>query len=83
MWVSGLVQGVGFRAGCGRLAVASGVAGWARNLPDGRVEAVFEGDKDAVSTMVAWCRTGPAFARVVGVEVVDEPAEGASGFRVQ
>lgn len=83
MWVSGLVQGVGFRAGCARLAVASGVAGWARNLPDGRVEAVFEGDQDAVARLVERCRTGPAYARVGTVEVVDEPPAGAFGFRVQ
>src|SRR5512134_2615913 len=62
--VSGRVQGVAFRASTRSQARAGAVAGWVRNLADGRVEAVFEGDAAAVAALVAWCREGPRFARV-------------------
>jgi acylphosphatase len=81
--VSGEVQGVFFRASCRREADAAGVAGWARNRPDGRVEAVFEGDPAAVDRLVAWCRSGPPRAYVEHVEVFDEEPAGESGFRVR
>jgi acylphosphatase len=81
--VSGLVQGVFFRDSCRRTALAEGVAGWVRNLPDGRVEAVFEGDADRVEHLVQWAHTGPRHARVSGVEVADEPVEGLAGFTVR
>jgi acylphosphatase len=81
--VSGLVQGVFFRDTCRREAAAAGVAGWVRNLPDGRVEAVFEGPPEAVDRMVAWCRRGPSHAVVENVEVRDETVEGLSGFWVR
>jgi acylphosphatase len=80
--VSGLVQGVFFRDTCQRAAAARGVSGWVRNLPDGRVEAVFEGPEDAVQHLVDWARHGPAKAIVTGFAVHDEPAEGLGGFRV-
>ncbi len=54
--IKGRVQGVGFRWSCRRMAESQGVAGWCRNLPDGRVEACFEGDPAAVERAVAWCR---------------------------
>jgi acylphosphatase len=78
--VSGLVQGVGFRWYATRRARELGLSGWVRNLPDGRVEAVFEGEDEAVDTMVAWCGRGPSGARVERVEVADEPPEGLRGF---
>lgn len=78
--VRGAVQGVGFRASCARRAEALGLAGSVRNRPDGTVEAVFEGDPDAVDSMVAWCRGGPPMARVAGVEVSDEAPRGEAGF---
>jgi acylphosphatase len=81
--VSGLVQGVYFRDTCRRTATAESVAGWVRNLPDGRVEAVFEGNADRVEHMVTWMRTGPDLARVAGVEVVDEPVEGLTRFTIR
>lgn len=81
--VDGRVQGVFFRETCRRQAEAAGVAGEVRNLPDGRVEAVFEGPADVVERMVAWCRTGPRSAVVTSVEVRDEPPTGAVGFRVR
>jgi acylphosphatase len=81
--VSGRVQGVWFRDACRREAGAQGVAGWVRNLADGRVEAVFEGHPDAVAAMTDWCRRGPPRARVVAVEVHDEAPQGARGFEVR
>jgi acylphosphatase len=66
--VEGRVQGVCFRASTRDEARARGLAGWARNLPDGRVEAVFEGDKRIVENMLAWCRKGPPYAYVTRVE---------------
>ena len=64
VFVTGKVQGVYFRQNTLQAANNHGVFGWVRNLPDGRVEAVFEGDEVAVNKMVKWCRTGPPAARV-------------------
>jgi acylphosphatase len=80
--VSGHVQGVFFRDSCQREAIGAGVCGHVRNLPDGRVEGVFEGDPAAVDRMVAWCRMGPRHARVDKVEVHDEQPVGETRFRV-
>jgi acylphosphatase len=74
--VSGLVQGVGFRYSAAREAIRLGVAGWVRNLPDGRVEALAEGDRQAVDAFVAWLRRGPRGADVERVEVSQEPYRG-------
>ena len=81
--VSGDVQGVWFRDSCRREAELAGVAGWARNLPDGRVEVVLEGAPNAVDRVAAWCRSGPPRADVTGVEIVDEPVAGARGFVIR
>ena len=81
--VSGRVQGVFFRDSVRREAERLGVAGWVRNRDDGRVEAVFEGDPDAVEAAVDFARRGPAHARVDDAEVVDEQPEGLSGFEVR
>ncbi len=83
VWVSGRVQGVFFRAATAEEAHRLGVAGWVRNLPDGRVEAVFEGEESAVDAAVAWCRRGPERAAVTSVVVEHEPAEGIAGFSVR
>ena len=80
--VSGDVQGVGFRWACRSEAAARGVAGFVRNRADGRVEAAFEGPAAAVDQLVAWCRTGPAWGRVDGVEVAEESPTGESGFSI-
>ena len=80
--VRGLVQGVFFRDSTRRLARRHGVTGWARNRPDGAVEAVFEGEPSAVEALVAFCRTGPPDARVDDVTVVDEPPQGDSSFAI-
>jgi acylphosphatase len=81
--VHGSVQGVGFRFSCAREAERLGVRGWVRNRPDGTVEAVAEGDPDAVDQLVAWLRHGPRFADVSHVEVVEEEPGGLSAFQVE
>ncbi len=83
VWISGRVQGVFFRASTVDEAIAWGVDGWVRNGLDGRVEAMFEGEKSAVDAMIAWCRKGPPAARVGSVEVVWEEPKGEHGFEVQ
>jgi len=81
--VHGHVQGVFFRDSLRRQAVNAGVSGWARNMRDGTVEAVFEGEPDAVERLVAFCHDGPGGARVERVEVMDEEAEEISGFAIR
>ena len=80
--ITGLVQGVYFRAETRERAASLGVAGWVRNAPDGAVEAVFEGDDDRVESLISWCRHGPAGARVDGISVEVETPQGETGFRV-
>ena len=79
----GRVQGVFFRDTARRRAADAGVAGWIRNRPDGAVEAVFEGDDEAVARMVAFMREGPRGADVDSVDESDEQPEGLSGFEVR
>ncbi len=81
--VSGRVQGVWFRDTCRSEARRLHVRGWARNRPDGRVEAVFEGEPDAVNEMANWCQHGPPHAAVTGIEVIDEEVTGEQGFRIR
>ena len=78
----GQVQGVFFRDSCRREARTRQVAGWVRNNHDGTVEAVFEGEDDAVAALVDWAHRGPPSAKVSRVEVAEERPEGLSGFRV-
>jgi len=80
--VHGRVQGVFFRDTTRRMAESRGVAGWVRNRPDGTVEAAFEGDPDAVESMVRFCREGPGGAEVERVEVADEAPVGETAFRI-
>ena len=81
--VHGDVQGVFFRDTTREEAESRGVAGWVSNRPDGAVEAVFEGDPDAVEAMVSFSREGPGRAEVERVDVEDEEPEGLSGFEVR
>lgn len=84
VFVSGRVQGVGYRASTRRAARRHGVDGWVRNLDDGRVEAVFEGDPAAVGAMIEWCHEGSPSAEVTGVDVDrDEGPRGVDGFDVR
>jgi acylphosphatase len=80
--VSGRVQGVGFRYWVERQAAMRGVSGWVRNRYDGSVEALFSGEATAVDAMIGACRSGPRWAMVDNVTVVDEAADpGLRGFR--
>jgi acylphosphatase len=81
--VHGRVQGVFFRDSTRQRAQAAGVAGWVANRPDGTVEAVLEGDADAVEQLVAWMGEGPRSAEVERTEVSEEEPEGLSGFDVR
>ena len=84
VWVSGRVQMVYFRGSTQHVAREAGLAGWVRNLPDGRVEAVFEGPRPAVQALLDWCRHGPPTAVVEDVEVRWEPPQDEPpGFRVR
>jgi acylphosphatase len=78
--VTGLVQGVFFRARCAEQAERLGVAGWVVNEYDGSVSGHFEGRPDAVDALVDWCRSGPPQARVDGVETAPETPRGTRGF---
>jgi len=81
--VHGHVQGVFFRDSTSRLARRHGVAGWVSNRWDGSVEAVFEGEADAVERLVRFAHDGPRGASVERVEVVSEQPEGLGGFDVR
>jgi acylphosphatase len=74
--VSGRVQGVFFRSETAQEARKHRVNGWARNLPDGRVEAVFEGESESVEKLIEFCRRGPPGAEVRAVNVTREPFSG-------
>jgi acylphosphatase len=79
----GRVQGVFFRDTTRRRAESLGVAGWITNRDDGAVEAAFEGELDAVESMVEFCRQGPGRAEVTDLEVFEEDSEGLGGFAIR
>jgi acylphosphatase len=81
--VEGRVQGVFFRESTRRAAASRGVAGWVCNRADGAVEAVFEGNPDAVDALVSFAERGPHGARVSRVDTFDEAPEGLTGFEVR
>ncbi len=84
VWITGRVQGVNFRFYTREEAQRLGLTGWVRNLDDGRVEAVFQGEAGAVEAMLAWCRQGPSAARVDDLQVTREVATGEfQGFGVR
>ena len=83
VFVSGLVQGVGYRYSTMNQAKYFGLSGWVRNLPDGRAEAVFEGDKKAVEGMISWCRRGPTGATVSTLVLEYEDPEGDRTFEIR
>ncbi len=84
VWVTGRVQGVYFRSYTQRKAQTLNLRGWVRNLPDGRVEAVFEGAPEAVGQAVRWCYSGPPNAYVQTVDVQEEPPTGSErGFQIR
>lgn len=83
VFVTGRVQGVGYRFSTVDQAKELGINGWVRNLSDGRVEALFEGSKAAVEEMIKWCRKGPRAAVVKDVAVEYEEPEGLQGFETR
>jgi len=76
IFISGRVQGVFFRQNTRKKARELGISGWVKNLPDGRVEAVFEGPKEKVEEMIEWARQGSIIAQVDGIEVFWEEYKG-------
>ena len=83
VYVSGRVQGVYYRATTRDRAREHGVDGWVKNLDDGRVEAVFEGDPDDVEAMIDFCHEGSSRATVEDVDVTEEEPDGLDGFEVR
>jgi acylphosphatase len=81
--IYGSVQGVGFRVSVARAAETRRLCGWVQNCEDGTVEAVFEGDDEAVEALVRYCEYGSSGANVTHVLVVDEEPEGLSGFEIR
>ena len=76
IYVSDRVQGVFYRSNTRRRARELGLTGWVRNLPDGRVEAIVEGEEERVEELIKWCRRGPAHAMVTNLEIRREPPTG-------
>jgi acylphosphatase len=83
VWVSGKVQGVGYRAATWDMATLLRLKGWVRNRRDGRVEAVFEGTAAQVEEMLRWCHQGSPLAQVKDVAVEYETPDGVQGFEVK
>ena len=83
LYFAGRVEGADSRGTTRDRARERGVDGWVRNLDDGRVEAVFEGDPEAVEAMVEFCHEGSSRANVTDVAVSEEDPEGLSGFEVR
>lgn len=83
IFVSGKVQGVFLRYNTRREAQKLGITGWIWNLPDGRVEAVFEGEKDKIEKIIEWLRKGPTFTKIEKVEVKwEKPKNKFKDFRM-
>jgi acylphosphatase len=83
LWISGNVQDVGFRASMRRRAKNNDVTGWVKNLGDGRVEAVLEGEEEDVTELMDWTRKGPSIANVENVELEEEEPEYLETFEVK
>lgn len=84
VYVSGRVQGVFFRDSVRERAEQLGLIGWVRNIPDGRVEALFEGPSESVREMVRWCEEGPSHADVENIDTEFEAPRGdLGGFEVR
>ncbi|NWL78147.1 acylphosphatase [Pseudomonas taiwanensis] len=82
-YVSGKVQGVYYRQSTQQQADQLELDGWVRNVADGRVEVLLEGEEEAVRSMAAWLEQGPADAKVTGVELQEQPVQGITGFIVR
>lgn len=82
VFISGKVQGVGYRFSTLEIAVKIGVNGWVKNLPDGRVEAVFESNKEAIEKMINWCKKGPDYAIVKDISIEYQEPQAIKGFEI-
>lgn len=83
LYIDGRVQGVAYRYFTQNVAASLGLTGWVRNLPDRRVEAVFEGDRGTIERAILMCHEGPPFARVTHIETQwHEQPEGLNDFRI-
>lgn len=83
VFISGLVQGVFFRWNTKKMADKLQLSGWVRNLPDGRVEAIFEGNRESIEKMIEWCKKGPSEAIVEKVEIIwEEYKSEYKGFKI-
>ena len=82
-YVSGKVQGVFFRRSTETEATRLDLDGWVRNLADGRVEVLVEGEEEAVRELAAWLESGPKKAKVTAVELQEHPLQGIAGFVVR
>jgi acylphosphatase len=80
--VTGIVHGVFFRASMAEVVRQEDVNGWVKNVSDGSVEAVLEGEQDSVQRVVEWAKRGPPRARVDSVEIEDFPVRNLKGFRI-
>lgn len=76
LYISGRVQGVFFRANTREKAQMYGLKGWVKNLPDGRVEVLAQGEKEKLEKLITWCHSGPPSASVTNVEVNWEKPDG-------
>jgi acylphosphatase len=82
--ISGEVQGVWFRASTKKKADELGITGWVRNTPDGKVEAVFEGDENQLNIMIKWCHQGPPLSKVEKVETKNQDTiNGFNSFKIR
>lgn len=82
-FVSGRVQGVSYRAATRREAARLGLQGYARNLPDGRVEVLVIGEASALAQLLAWLHQGPPLAQVLSVEMQAVPVRPCAGFTIE
>lgn len=80
--VTGIVHGVFFRASMAEVVRQENVKGWVRNVADGSVEAVLEGEQESVLKVVEWAKTGPPRARVDSVDVEQVPVKNLKGFKI-
>lgn len=84
LFISGRVQGIGFRVEMEIRANRLKVSGFVRNLEDGRVEAVLEGDEEKVDKLIAWAKRGPMFAKVTDIEIIEQDCKGDfKGFKIE
>jgi len=83
VFISGRVQGVFFRIFTQKKAKSLGLSGWVKNLPDGRVEAVFEGEPEMIKQMLNWCDQGSPASQVDKIERLEEEPEGLERFEIE